>query len=412
MIAQSVFLPVCPTRPTRPMPLDPALPIALLAGLSPRAFMRRHWQKKPLLVRQAVPGGIDWTPRSRLFALAADDTTESRLVTRDAHGWRLRPGPIRRAALPPLKQPGWTLLVQGVDLRWPEARALLDRFRFLPDVRLDDLMISYASDGGGVGPHLDSYDVFLLQAAGRRRWRVGRVARPVRLMPDVPLKLLADFVPAHDWLLEPGDMLYLPPGWGHDGVAEGSDCITCSIGLRAPDRAALAREVLQRVLDADGDASAEVAEARPRLYTDPRQDAVDRPGRLPETLRAFAATAVARLANDRDGLALALGEVLSDPKPGTTFDRADVAHAAAPLPADAGIALDRRSRLLYDDRHVFFNGEAFRAGGRDATLLRRLADHRRLAAPELRRLSAEARAQIDVWHAAGWLHAQESIEGA
>ncbi len=403
------------------MPPAPDLPTALLAGLSPRTFMRRHWQKKPLLVCQAVPGGIDWIPRARLFALAAGDAAESRLVTRGAKGWRLRPGPIGRAALPRLKQPGWTLLVQGVDLHWPEARALLDRFRFLPDARLDDLMISYASDGGGVGPHLDSYDVFLLQAAGRRRWRIGRVASPVRLVPDVPLKLLADFVPEHDWLLEPGDMLYVPPGWGHDGIAEGGDCITCSVGFRAPDRGAFARDVLQRMLDADADAE----DSRPRLYADPRQDAVDRPGRLPETLAAFAAAAVARLANDPDALALAVGEVLSEPKPGTWFDAgADAAAAAAPGSAvaaaepvasvsdTAGIALDRRSRLLYDDRFVFFNGEAFRAGGRDATLLRRLADERRLTAPELRRLSAEAREQLDAWRAAGWLHAQRPSDGA
>src|SRR5207249_4600909 len=120
-------------------------------GLSAQAFMRRHWQKKPLLVRQAVPGGIELIGRSQLFALAAFDEVESRLVVRDGTRWSLRPGPLKRAALPPLKQREWTLLVQGLDLHVPAARALLDRFRFVPDVRLDDLMLSYASDGGGVG---------------------------------------------------------------------------------------------------------------------------------------------------------------------------------------------------------------------------------------------------------------------
>ena len=155
--------------------MDISLPSSLLGGLSPQVFMRRHWQKKPLLVRQAVPGGVDLIGRTQLFDLASHDEVESRLVVRQGAQWALRQGPLKRTMLPPLKQREWTLLVQGLDLHIPAARALLDRFRFVPDARLDDLMLSYASDGGGVGPHVDSYDVFLLQAQGRRRWRIGRV---------------------------------------------------------------------------------------------------------------------------------------------------------------------------------------------------------------------------------------------
>ncbi|MCB2022132.1 MAG: cupin domain-containing protein, partial [Burkholderiaceae bacterium] len=136
-------------------------PIALLGGLTPAQFMRRHWQKKPLLVRAAVPGFAPPLSRTELFALAADDAVESRLLVRDGARWRLRHGPMPRSALPPLSRPGGTPLRQGVDLHVQAARALLDSFRFVPEARLDDLMISYASDGGGVGPHVDSYDVFL-----------------------------------------------------------------------------------------------------------------------------------------------------------------------------------------------------------------------------------------------------------
>ena len=209
-------------------------PMTLLGGLSPARFMRRHWQKQPLLVRQAVPGFAPPLDRARLFALAADEAVESRLLVRDGARWKLRHGPLPRRALPPLARPGWTLLVQGVDLHVDAARTLLDRFRFLPEARLDDLMISYASDGGGVGAHVDSYDVFLLQASGRRRWQVAH-QRDRRLVPDLPLKILRTFEPAQEWVLGPGDMLYLPPGWGHDGVALGADCMTCSIGLRCAD---------------------------------------------------------------------------------------------------------------------------------------------------------------------------------
>ena len=193
--------------------------------------MQRHWQKKPLLVRQAVAGGIELIKRPQLLQLAAQDEVESRLVLRDDDRWVVRQGPFARSAMPSLKQSNWTLLVQGLDLHLPAARALLDQFRFAPDARLDDLMLSFATDGGGVGPHLDSYDVFLLQASGRRRWRFGRTTSNA-LVPDLPLKILADFQPEQDALLEPGDMLYLPPGWAHEGMAEG-ECMTCSIGFRA-----------------------------------------------------------------------------------------------------------------------------------------------------------------------------------
>jgi 50S ribosomal protein L16 3-hydroxylase len=379
--------------------MDISLSSPLLGGLSPQVFMRRHWQKKPLLVRQAVPGGIKLIDRARLFELASSDEVESRLIVRHGDRWSARGGPLRRAALPPLKQREWTLLVQGLDLHLPAARELLDAFRFVPDARLDDLMLSYASDGGGVGPHVDSYDVFLLQARGRRRWRIGRVHSP-ELVAEAPLKILAHFEPEHEWLLEPGDMLYLPPGWAHDGVAEG-ECVTCSIGFRAAGRDEIARDVVQRMLDAAD------AEDRGPLYRDPKQPATDAPGRIPGDLQQFATDAVARLLADPKALACALGEVLSEPKRGVWFDDSERVVGARTV-NDAGAVLDQRTRMLYDDFHLFINGESFRAGGRDATLMRRLADRRRLAASELLALSAEARALVDEWCAAGWLQLTET----
>ncbi|MDO9201310.1 MAG: cupin domain-containing protein, partial [Hydrogenophaga sp.] len=182
--------------------------------------MRRYWQKKPLLIRNAVPGFKPFLTRPQLFAMAADEAVESRLIVHQAQGWTLKHGPLARTALPPIKQPRWTLLVQGVDLHVNAAHELLQRFRFVPDARLDDLMISWASDGGGVGPHFDSYDVFLLQASGQRHWRIGR-QKDLTLEEGVPLKILSHFEPEEEHLLNPGDMLYLPPRWAHDGVAVG-----------------------------------------------------------------------------------------------------------------------------------------------------------------------------------------------
>ena len=204
--------------------MDVNLPLPLLGGLSPERFMRRHWQKKPLLVRQAWPGVEPPLVRQALFELAGSDDVESRLVEQRDDGWKVRHGPLPRRALPPASRPGWTLLVQGLDLHVPAAHEMLSRFAFVPQARLDDLMLSWASDGGGVGPHLDSYDVFLIQVQGRRRWRVGPCLDPASAawQPGLPLKILRDFQPLHDWVLEPGDMLYVPPGWGHDGVAVGA----------------------------------------------------------------------------------------------------------------------------------------------------------------------------------------------
>jgi 50S ribosomal protein L16 3-hydroxylase len=365
----------------------------LLGGLTPAAFMRRHWQKRPLLVRQAWPAVQPPLHRAALFALAAQDGVESRLVDRFESGWRVRHGPLNRRALPPVGRAGWTLLVQGLDLHVPAAHRMLQHFRFVPDARLDDLMVSWASQGGGVGPHVDSYDVFLLQVQGRRRWQVAPpLARGVEpaWIEGAPLKLLRDFRPAHDWLLEPGDMLYLPPGWGHEGTSADPACMTCSVGFRAPAAGELAGELLLRLADEGGSA---------RLYRDPRQRACTAPAAVPAGLEKFARQALARHLADPQALARALGEVLSEPK-------ANVWFSAKANSSPAGLVLDAGTRMLYDDRHIFMNGEAFEARGRDAAVLRNLANERRLGSSERRRLSEQAAAVVAGWLAAGWVHAE------
>ena len=369
--------------------MDITLPTPLLAGLSPQTFMRRHWQKKPLLIRQAIPSVRPPATRAELFALAASDDVDARLIVQGAAGWALRHGPLTRRQLPPLSQPGWTLLVQGVDLHLPAAHALLSKFRFVPDARLDDMMMSYATDAGGVGPHFDSYDVFLLQVQGRRRWRIGRMT-DATLQPDVPLKILANFEPEQEFVLDPGDMLYLPPRWAHDGVAEG-ECMTCSIGFRAPNDTEVVREILQRLLETESD------DEQSKLYRDPGQTATDSPGRVPAALQAFAGDAVHAWLRDPTALACLLGEWLTEPKPQVWFDE----NASTSTPG--GVQLDPRSRMLYDDDHVFLNGESYRASGRDAALMRRLADARALDAAALRGLSAGARELVTGWLKSGWL---------
>lgn len=372
--------------------MDIQQPLALLGGLSPAQFMRRHWQKKPLLVRQALAGFAPPVLRAGLFALAVQEGVESRLVQQTGGTWQLRHGPFTRRALPPLTQPQWTLLVQGVDLHDERVHALMQQFRFVPDARLDDLMISYATDGGGVGPHFDSYDVFLLQAHGRRRWRIGR-QKDLRLREDISLKVLAHFEPEEEYLLEAGDMLYLPPRYAHDGVAEG-ECVTYSIGFRAPERRELAQELLLRVAE-----SAAEQEAQEHRYRDAGQQAVVHPGAIPEGLQHFAHAAVQRALAQPWILERALGEYLSEPKPSVWFE------PTVGGIVQAGVVLDRRTRMLYDAHHVFINGESYLAAGRDASLMRRLADARRLQAHELARLGKDALELLASWCEAGWVHA-------
>ncbi len=368
-----------------PMDADQALP--LLGGLSPAQFMRRHWHKKPLLVRQAWPGVLPPVTRAQLFKLAGNDEVESRLVWRDGRYWRLRQGPLPKNALPPISQARWTLLVQGLDLHVAAAHTMLRAFRFVPDARLDDLMLSWASPGGGVGPHLDSYDVFLLQVQGQRRWRVG-LSADTQWVAGVPLKLLKNFQPQHDWLLGPGDMLYLPPGWGHDGVAVGGDCMTCSVGFRAPSRHELSAELLQRL--------AEEALPADKLYRDPQQSATSTPAALPEPLLRFAQDAVRRRLAESGWFERALGEWLTEPKAQVNFQGPGRGRFGG------GVRLAARSRMLHNGPWIFINGEALRASGPDARWIQRLADQRQLLPNEVACLSPGARQQLDEWISFGW----------
>jgi len=379
--------------------MDINQPLPLLGGLSAAQFMRRHWQKKPLLIRQAIPGFVPPLSRAALFDLASQDDVESRLIRKKGAAWQLRQGPLTRRALPGLNEAGWTLLVQGVDLHHEGAHELMRNFRFLPDARIDDLMISYASKGGGVGPHFDSYDVFLLQAHGTRRWSIGR-QRDLTLQKNVPLKILENFEPEQTFVLEPGDMLYLPPRYAHDGVAESGDCMTYSIGLRAPAKNDLAADLLVRIAEASADEVADdLADGviSPR-YRDPGQLPVTASAAVPGTLQVFAREAVMGALRDPATIDRALGESLTEPKPLVWFESTEMPDVWRCL------TLDLRTRMLYDDAHLYINGESFRAAGRDATLMRKLADQRALDARELRGASEGARELLGDWCNAGWAH--------
>jgi 50S ribosomal protein L16 3-hydroxylase len=413
--------------------VPPNLPLQLLGGITPAEFMSTYWQKKPLLIRGAIPDFKPLLSRDELFELAEQEDVESRLIVENTNSkrkkseaaWQMSNGPFSEhaAELPSLKKSNWTLLVQGVDLHDAQLHALKNQFRFAPDARLDDVMISFATNGGGVGPHFDSYDVFLLQAQGQRRWRIGK-QKDLTLQKNVPLKILANFAPEQEFVLEAGDMLYLPPMYAHEGVAVG-ECMTYSIGFRAPAELELARELLQRFADdtleeedeeedkeddefeAENSALAGVNIANTatkniakNLYKDPKQVATEAPAQIPVDLLQFAKQALEKAMSDPDALARNLGEYLTEPKANVWFKEPEFDVV---LTTQNSIELSRNSQMMFDARHIFLNGESWRAAGKDAALMQKLANQRFLEPKDLIKASDGALALLQEWADAGWL---------
>ncbi len=365
----------------------------ILGGLTPRGFLRTHWQRRPLLVRGALPGFQGVLGQRALAALAARSDVESRLVRRSGMRWQVTHGPIARPLLDRCGRSNWTLLVSGVNLHVAAADRLLRRFAFIPQARLDDVMVSYAVPGGGVGPHFDSYDVFLLQGGGRRRWRICRPRR-FTTVPEAPLRLIEGFVAEDEYLVEPGDLLYLPPGWGHDGVALEPGC-TVSIGFRAPRGAELAAGFLDW-LHARGLPDAE--------YRDPGLKPATHPAQVPDAMCRYAAEAVRRLRWSRRDIVDFLGEHLSVPKPNVVFARP---RRRMTLPVFArrlkrsDAVLDPKTQLLYRGARYYVNGDAFTAPRGQRSALAALADARRAGGRALAR--AGLADLIHAWYCNGYL---------
>jgi 50S ribosomal protein L16 3-hydroxylase len=404
-----------PTRPSHhhagplaaPLPDEPS---TLLGNLTPTQFMRRYWQKKPLLIRRAIPDLTAPVSRDELFELADDEDVESRLITHFRKSWAMEHGPFAPDELPSVKKRDWTLLVQGVNLHDDRARALLNRFRFLPDARVDDLMISYATDGGGVGAHFDSYDVFLLQVHGKRRWRIG-AQRDLSLKEGLPLKVLQHFEADEEWLLEPGDMLYLPPHIAHEGVAEG-ECMTCSIGFRAPSESELSSQFLYHLAERMDDGSEPGSKGSAR-YRDPAQPPVSHPAQLPPMLVERVGSILANVQWNENDVSSFLGTYLSEPKSNVVF-----APPRRPLEESGfikrakqiGVKLDRKTVLLYDKRFYFMNGEQILMPTKARKWLSELADKRYLEAKRFVTLSDETSMTVLLheWYCAGWIQVDAS----
>lgn len=385
-------------------------PLAILGGLTAEHFMRHYWQKKPLLVKQAFAGIKPPVSSAELKKLSKRDDVQSRLIWREDGQWQLEHGPFGK--LPGAKEPNWTLLIQSLDIHSDVASQLLHQFNFVPAARLDDLMASIATQGGGVGPHFDSYDVFLIQAQGQRHWKFGQ-QKDLTLIDGLPLKILNNFKPRHDAVLEPGDMLYLPPHAAHDGIALTNDCMTLSVGFRAPDMATLAQGMLEAAAEqiAAREHGASSPMADPPLpgpdlsarLRDPQQVAVTQPGQLPDSLIDASIKAAGSLRFDQQLACRFLGCWLTEPNPLAVFEPAS---GDVQLTANMQLVLDRRTRMLYRDQMLFINGEL--APLKPNAITRKLANERGLTLSEsmTMRISAAIKECLLDWLDAGWIHAK------
>ncbi|MGL4766865.1 MAG: JmjC domain-containing protein [Formosimonas sp.] len=363
-----------------------------LGGLSVETFLKDYWHKKPLLIRNALPEfKAFYTPEMVRVALQ-DEHIESRLIVQNDGKWQMRSGPLRKKHMPSKQDGLWTALIQGVDLHHALGHALLNLFRFIPDARLDDLMVSLANDGGGVGPHYDSYDVFLLQAHGQRRWQIG-AGQDLSLKPNLPLKILQNFSPTEEFVLNAGDMLYLPPHYAHDGVAIG-ECMTYSIGFRAPTYREIGVALLNFVED-----NLEL-EGR---YADPDLAYQTTPAALPEAMVDDMAAQLEQMRWDKTWVAECLGCYLSEPKNNAWFEPNDALTLDKFIKTARknGLTLAPATKMLYHVPWVFINGEHLMAQGQDAQDLHDLANARRSAAQFT--TDADIWPVLYEWFNEGWL---------
>ncbi len=334
--------------------------------------MRTHWQRKPLLVRAAFADFRDPLSPAEVMRLAGRDEAQSRLIMGRGKRWSLEHGPIGASRFKQLPSRDWTVLVQDTNHFCRAADRLLDHFDFVPHARIDDVMVSYAVPGGSVGPHVDSYDVFLLQGRGRRRWQISSQTNR-DFLPGMPLKILGRFEPEHEWELEAGDMLYLPPGVAHHGVAQ-TPCLTWSVGFRAPSDGEWVTGFLDYLREAPAPGG---------HYADPGGAPARHPGAIPPRMLDHAARTLGRIRWTPSMVREFTGRYLTEPKAHVFFDPPARPLAPARFAAAArrrGIELDGRSRFAFSGAVFFMNGEAqaLDTGARPAAT--RLADRRRIEA--------------------------------
>lgn len=382
-------------------------PIALLGGLTAETFFAEYWQKKPLLIKQAIPHFSGLLSPDDLAGIACEEDAQARIVIEKNAGWQLKNGPFTETDFAKLPKKNWTLLVQNVDHYFTEAKDLLQQFNFIPNARLDDLMVSYAPEGGGVGPHFDSYDVFLLQGQGKRLWRVS-TQDDLTLLEGAPMRILKNFHTEQAWVLEAGDMLYLPPKAAHWGIALAADedCMTYSIGFRAPKHQELAVEFLGFLQDQ----FAQEKLAFTGMYEDADLTAQENPAEIQTQMIAKIGDILQKITWDAKTVTQFIGSYLTEPKPHVVFapnKKISLEKFMRQLTLN-GISLDLRTQILLKENDFFINGEHFIAEKETAKTLTKLANERHLTAEYWgEHIEKALQQRLYEWYLAGYCQLNE-----
>ena len=348
-------------------------PLQLLNNLTPAQFLAEYWQKKPLLIRQAIPNFKGLMSPNDLAGLACEDDVQARIIKQKKHNWSVQNSPFDEGDFSKLPAKDWTLLVQSVNHYLPEATDLLAQFNFIPHARLDDLMVSYAPAGGGVGAHVDSYDVFLLQGSGKRNWKISAQI-DLSLVEGVPLRILKHFDTEQEWTLEAGDMLYLPPQIAHWGVSMSDDCMTYSIGFRAPKTQELMHEFLSYLQDNIDADDLRVAS----LYRDPDLSLQTHPAEISQDMIKQVSATLQTITWDSNHIADFLGKYLTEPKPNVVFEaprKISLATFCKQL-STKSLYLDLKSQMLFSHNQFYLNGEQLSVVAELSACMQDLADKR------------------------------------
>ena len=345
----------------------------ILGKTSVNDFLKNYWQKKPLLIKNAIANFESPITESDLFTIAQNEEAVSRLIEYKQDIWQVKYGPFKKSDLPKKTNIPWTILVQNINHYLPFAESFLNLFKFIPYARLDDLMISYATKKGSVGPHFDSYDVFLFQAQGIREWKISD-QKKFTLDKKLSLKIITNFKSKNSWVLKPGDMLYLPPNIGHWGISQSDDCLTYSIGFRAPGTFEIQSKFLDFIQD-------HLITNENEIYKDPNLTPQKNPAEISSNMTKAMRNIVDRLRWDKSSINHFIGQLLSEPIENSIFE------TRKPLSLKAfeksivhkTLRLNSKTRMLFIKNNFYINGEFIKIDKKYTSFLKQLANDREIS---------------------------------
>jgi 50S ribosomal protein L16 3-hydroxylase len=345
----------------------------ILGKTSVDDFLKNYWQKKPLLIKNAIPNFVSPITESDLFIIAQNEEAVSRLIEYKQGIWQVKYGPFKKSDLPKKTNIPWTILVQNINHYFPFAESFLNLFKFIPYARLDDLMISYATKKGSVGPHFDSYDVFLFQAQGAREWKISD-QKKFTLDKQSSIKIITNFKSKNSWVLKPGDMLYLPPNIGHWGISQSDDCVTYSIGFRAPGTFEIQSKFLDFIQD-------HLITNENEIYKDPNLTPQKNPAEISSNMTKAIRNIVDRLRWDKSSINHFIGQLLSEPIENSIFE------TRKPLSLKAfeksivhkTLRLNSKTRMLFIKNNFYVNGEFIKIDKKYTSFLKQLANDREIS---------------------------------